>query len=115
MDYAVHLFPTAYTMQPDELGRLAEERGFESIWFPEHTHIPVERRTPWPGGPNLPREYFNTYDPFVALMAAGAATKDLKLATGICLIMERHPIVTAKEIATLDNLTKGRFIFGIGG
>jgi probable F420-dependent oxidoreductase len=115
MDYAVHLFPTAYTMQPDELGRMAEERGFESVWFPEHTHIPVSRRTPWPGGPDLPREYMNTYDPFVALMAVAAATRDLKLATGICLIMERDPITTAKEIATLDNLSKGRFIFGIGG
>jgi probable F420-dependent oxidoreductase len=113
--YGLTIFPTDYTMQPDELGRMAEERGFESVWFPEHTHIPVSRTSPWPGGPNLPKEYLHSYDPFVALMAAGAATRDLKLATGVCLIIERDPITTAKTIATLDRLSNGRFIFGIGG
>ena len=92
-----------------------EERGFESIWFPEHTHIPASRRSPWPGGAPLPREYWSAYDPFVALTAAAAATRRLRLGTGICLVIERDPIVTAKEIATLDRLSGGRFIFGIGG
>jgi len=85
------------------------------VWFPEHTHIPTSRRSPWPGGGELPRDYWSSYDPFVALMAAGAATKRLKLGTGICLVIERDPITTAKEVATLDRLTGGRVLFGIGG
>ena len=92
MHFGLTIFPTDYTAQPDEFARRAEERGFESIWFPEHTHIPVERRSPWPGGPNLPREYYNSYDPFIALTAAAMVTRDLKLATGICLIVQRDPI-----------------------
>ena len=115
MKYGLTIFPTDYTMPPDEFARRAEEMGFESVWFPEHTHIPVERKTPWPGGPELPQEYYHSYDPFVALMAAGAATREIKLATGICLIVQRDPITTAKTIATLDQLSNGRFIFGIGG
>jgi len=115
MKYGLTIFPTDYTMPPGEFARRSEEMGFESVWFPEHTHIPVERKTPWSGGPELPPEYYNGYDPFVALMAAGAATRDIKLATGICLIIQRDPITTAKTIATLDRLTNGRFIFGIGG
>ena len=115
MKYGLNFFPTAYTMQPGELGKLAEERGFESLWFPEHTHIPVNRRSPWPGGPELPKEYLHVYDPFVALTAAAATTRDLKLATGVCLIVERDPITTAKTAATLDQVSNGRFIFGIGG
>ena len=115
MKYGLNFFPTAYTMQPGELGKLAEERGFESLWFPEHTHIPVSRRSPWPGGPELPKEYLHVYDPFVALTAAAATTRDLKLATGVCLIVERDPITTAKMAATLDQVSNGRFIFGIGG
>ena len=115
MKYGLTIFPTDYTMPPDEFARRAEEMGFESVWFPEHTHIPVERKTPWSGGPELPPEYYHSYDPFVALMAAGAATREIKLATGICLIIQRDPITTAKTIATLDQLTNGRFIFGIGG
>ncbi len=115
MHFGLTIFPTDYTAQPDEFARRAEERGFESIWFPEHTHIPVERRSPWPGGPNLPREYYNSYDPFIALTAAAMVTRDLKLATGICLIVQRDPITTAKTIATLDRVSNGRFIFGIGG
>lgn len=115
MKFGLTIFPTDYTAQPDEFARRAEERGFESIWFPEHTHIPADRRSPWPGGPELPREYYNTYDPFLALTAAAMATTTLRLATGICLIVQRDPITTAKEIATLDRLSGGRFIFGIGG
>ena len=115
MDYGVVMFSTAYAIAPDELGRALEERGFESVWIPEHTHIPASRRSPWPGGPNLPKEYWSSYDPFLALMAAGAATKRLKLGTGICLVIERDPITMAKEVATLDRLSNGRVLFGIGG
>jgi probable F420-dependent oxidoreductase len=109
------MFPTEYSIPPDELGRALEERGFESVWFPEHTHIPASRRSPWPGGGELPREYWSAYDPFVALMAVAGATTRLKLGTGICLIIERDPITTAKEVATLDRLSGGRVLFGIGG
>ena len=115
MDYGVVMFPTEYSMAPDDLGRALEERGFESVWFPEHTHIPASRQSPWPGGGELPREYWSAYDPFVALMAAAGATKRLKLGTGICLVIERDPITTAKEVATLDRLSGGRVLFGIGG
>jgi len=115
MHLGVTMFPTEYAIQPAELARALEERGFESLWVPEHTHIPASRRSPWPGGPNLPKEYWHTYDPFVALTAAAAVTTRLRLATGICLVVERDPITTAKEVATLDRLSNGRFIFGIGG
>jgi len=115
VDYGVVMFPTEYAIAPDELARALEERGFESVWFPEHTHIPASRRTPWPGGPDLPRDYWSSYDPFVALTAAAAATRRLKLGTGICLVVERDPIVTAKAVATLDRLSGGRLLFGIGG
>src|SRR5260370_5969432 len=115
MDYGVVMFPTEYAIAPDELARALEERGFESVWFPEHTHIPASRRSPWPGGGELPRDYWSSYDPFVALMAAAAATKRLRLGTGICLVIERDPITTAKEVATLDRLSGGRVLFGIGG
>jgi probable F420-dependent oxidoreductase len=115
VDYGVTMFPTDYALRPDELARLLEERGFESVWFPEHTHIPVSRRTPYPGGGELPREYSHSYDPFVALTAAAAATSRLRLGTGVCLVIERDPIVTAKEVASLDFLSGGRFLFGIGG
>ena len=115
MDYGVCMFPTEYSIAPDELARALEERGFDSVFFPEHTHIPASRKSPWPGGDKLPRDYWSTYDPFVALMAAGAASRTLKLGTGICLVVERDPITTAKEVATLDRLSGGRFLFGIGG
>jgi len=115
MHFAVGIFPTDYTAQPGELARRAEERGFESLWFPEHTHIPVARKTPWPGGPQLPREYMHNYDPFVACTAAAAATREIKVATGICLVVQRDPIITAKEVASVDVVSGGRFIFGIGG
>jgi len=109
------IFATDYAMRPDELARELEQRGYESLWLPEHTHIPASRRSPYPGGGELPKEYWHTHDPFLALTAAAAATKRLRLATGICLIIERDPIVTAKEVASLDMLSDGRFIFGIGG
>ena len=115
MDFGVYMFPTDYAIRPDELAREVEARGFESIWFPEHTHIPASRRSPWPGGGDLPREYWHCYDPFVALTAAAAATATLKLGTGICLVIERDPIVMAKEVASVDQISNGRFMFGIGG
>jgi len=115
MLFGVSIFATEYAIRPDDLARALEERGFESLWLPEHTHIPASRRSPWPGGPNLPKEYWHTYDPFVALTAAALATTRLRVATGICLIIERDPITTAKEVASLDQLSGGRFIFGIGG
>jgi probable F420-dependent oxidoreductase len=115
MLYGVQMFATHYAIRPDALAREAEARGFESIWFPEHTHIPVSRRSPWPGGPVLPKEYSHTYDLFVALAMAAAATTRIKVASGICLLVERDPIITAKEVASLDQLSGGRLLFGIGG
>ncbi|MFL6278260.1 MAG: LLM class F420-dependent oxidoreductase [Blastocatellia bacterium] len=114
MLYGAGMFSTDYAMRPDDLARELEARGFESLWVPEHTHIPASRRTPYPGGTDLPKEYWHTYDPFVALTAAASVTTKLKVATGICLIIERDPITTAKEVASLDRLSNGRFIFGIG-
>ncbi len=114
MLFGVQMFATHYAIRPDELAREAEARGFESIWFPEHTHIPVSRRSPWPGGPVLPKEYSHTYDLFVALAMAAAATSRIRVASGICLLVERDPIVTAKEVASLDQLSGGRVLLGIG-
>ena len=115
MKYGLVMFPTDYSIRPDELARAAEERGFESLFFPEHTHIPASRRTPYPAGGELPKEYSHSHDPFVALSMAAAVTKKIKLATGICLVIERDPIVLAKEVASLDLLSGGRVILGIGG
>jgi probable F420-dependent oxidoreductase len=115
MHIGICMFATDYAIAIPELAREAEARGFESLWVPEHTHIPVSRRTPFPGGEPLPREYSHTHDPFVALMAAAAATTRLKVGTGICLVIERDTIVTAKCVASLDMLSGGRFLFGIGG
>ena len=114
MKYALTIFPTDEAIRPDELARAAEDRGFESLFFPEHTHIPCSRKTPYPAGGELPREYTRTHDPFVALTMAAAVTKKIKLATGICLVIERDPITTAKELASLDYLSGGRAILGIG-
>ncbi len=115
MKIGISTFVTDYSIMPGELGRAVEERGLELLWFPEHTHIPTSRKSPWPGGPNLPDVYKQTLDPFIALTAAAAETKRIKLATGICLVVERDPIHTAKNVATIDYLSGGRFIFGIGG
>ena len=109
------IFATDYAIRPDELARELEQRGYESLWLPEHTHIPASRRSPYPGGGDLPKEYWHTHDPFLALTAAAMATTKLRVATGICLIIQRDPIITAKEVASLDALSVGRFIFGIGG
>jgi len=114
MKYALTMFPTDDAIRPDEIARAAEERGFESLFFPEHTHIPASRKTPYPAGGDLPREYYRTHDPFVALALAAGVTKKLRLATGICLVVERDPIVLAKEVASLDSLSNGRAILGIG-
>lgn len=115
MKFGVLMFATDYAMRPDDLARAAEERGFESIWFPEHTHIPASRKSPYPSGGELPREYWHTHDLFVSLAMAAAVTTRIKVCSGICLVVERDPITLAKEVATLDTLADGRFIFGIGG
>jgi len=115
MQFGVVMFDTDYAIRPDELARAVEERGFESLWFPEHTHIPASRKSPWPGGPDLPKEYWHTHDLFVALSMAAAVTTKLKVGSGICLAVERDPLFLAKEVATLDFLSNGRFLFGIGG
>jgi probable F420-dependent oxidoreductase len=115
MHIGITMFATDYAIAPHELAREAEARGFESLWLPEHTHIPASRKTPYPGGSELPQEYWHTLDPFGALCAAAAVTKTIKLATGICLLIERDTIVTAKEVATVDHISGGRFIFGVGG
>jgi probable F420-dependent oxidoreductase len=107
-------FVTEYSVDPVTLARQAEERGFESLFFPEHTHIPASRETPYPGGGELPREYSHMLDPFVALAAAAAVTERIQLGTGIVLVIERDPIVTAKEVATLDLVSGGRVLFGVG-
>jgi probable F420-dependent oxidoreductase len=114
MEIGIAMFPTDYAIAPPELARLVEERGFDSLWFPEHTHIPANRRTPYPAGGDLPQEYWHTHDPFVALTAAAGATERLRVGTGICLIIERDPITTAKEVASVDALSGGRFLFGVG-
>jgi probable F420-dependent oxidoreductase len=114
VDFGLAIFPTGDTIAPGELGRLAEDRGFESLFFPEHTHIPASRETPWPGGGELPRQYSHTLDPFVALGAVAASTERIRLGTGIALVIERDPIVTAKEVATLDHISGGRVLFGVG-
>ncbi len=114
MHVGVFYFPTHYGIDPAELGKALEDRGFEALFVCEHTHIPVSRRTPFPGGGELPKRYIHTHDPFVALSFAAAATKTLRLGTGICLMTQRDPIVTAKVIASLDQLAGGRFEFGVG-
>src|SRR6476661_6486344 len=115
MKVGVYYFPTDYGINIAELAGALEARGFESLLVCEHTHIPVSRRTPFPGGGELPKRYSHTHDPFVALSFAAAATKKLKLGTGILLVPQHEPIVTAKAIASLDQLSGGRFMFGIGG
>jgi len=115
MKFGVQMFPTDYAIPVTELARASEDLGFESLFLPEHTHIPTSRRTPWPGGAPLPQEYSHTLDPFVACGAAAAVTSTLKVGTGICLVIQRDPITLAKEVASVDFLSGGRFLFGIGG
>ena len=112
--FGVTMFPTDYSMQPVELAKAVEQRGLDSLFFPEHTHIPVSRDTPFPGGGDLPEMYWHTHDPFVALGAAAAVTERIKLGTGICLVIERDAITLAKECASLDMISNRRFILGIG-
>jgi probable F420-dependent oxidoreductase len=114
MDFGVLMFPADYAVAPHEVARMVEERGFESLFFPEHTHIPASRETPYAGDGELPDYYWHTHDPFVALTAAATATERLMVGTGICLVVERDPITTAKEVASLDRLSGGRFLFGVG-
>jgi probable F420-dependent oxidoreductase len=114
MKFGIGVFPTLTTPPPAELARLAEEHGCESLFIPEHSHIPASRDTPYPGGGDLPPEYGSSYDPFIALAVAAAATSRLRIATGICLIIQRDPIITAKEVASLDQLSNGRLLFGVG-
>jgi probable F420-dependent oxidoreductase len=113
--FGVAIFPTDYAISMDELAPAAEQIGFESLWVAEHSHIPTSRETKWPGGDQLPKHYWHTLDPFVALTLAARSTKKLKIATGICLVIERDPIHTAKEVASVDQVSGGRFIFGVGG
>jgi len=115
MRVGIAYFPVDYGIDIRVLARAAEERGFESLFVPEHTHIPTSRRSPYPGGGDLPKSYSHTHDPFIALSFAAAVTKKILLATGVCLIPQRDPIVTAKCVSSLDQLSGGRFVFGIGG
>ena len=115
MDIGVFIFDTDYSINISELARELEERGYESLFVPEHTHIPTSRRSPFPGGGELPKQYSHTLDPFVSLGFAAASTENLKIGTGICLLPQRDPIVTAKSIASLDLMSKGRFVLGLGG
>lgn len=114
MELGVNIFPCEYTIPPTELAVALEERGFDSLWVAEHSHIPVHRTSPWPGGPVLPQMYYDAMDPFVVLGAAAAVTTRLKVATGICLVIQRDPIQTAKSVASLDVISGGRCLFGIG-
>lgn len=114
MHVGAHIFFTNYSIAPQELAPALEERGFESLWLPEHSHIPLPRTSPWPGGGDLPKKYYDVMDPFVALGAIAASTKTLKMGTGICLVIQRDVIQLAKEVATIDQLSSGRFLFGVG-
>lgn len=113
--FGVVMFVTDYSMGVVDLALAAEERGFESLFLPEHSHIPTDRTTPWPGGTELPRHYLHSLDPFIGLAAAATVTEKLLIGTGVCLVVQRDPIDTAKQVSTLDMLSNGRFLFGIGG
>src|SRR5262249_41637884 len=115
MEFGASIFFTDYSITPAELGVALEERGFDCLFAAEHSHIPVPRRTPPPGGGELAKRYYDVMDPFVTLAVAAAATKKLKVATGVCLVIQRDTIQTAKLVASIDQVSKGRFIFGIGG
>jgi probable F420-dependent oxidoreductase len=115
MHVGITIFPTDYSISPADVARAVEARGFDSLWLPEHSHMPVELTSAWPGGPEVPKPYYDVYEPFISLAAAAAVTSHIKLATGICLVVQRDPIQTAKDVATLDRVSNGRFLFGIGG
>jgi probable F420-dependent oxidoreductase len=115
MDFGGAMFFTDYSMSAPELARALEERGFESVWAPEHSHIPLSRKTPFPGGGDLPKPYYDAMDPFVVLAAAAQATRTIKLGTGVALIQQRDAIQTAKLVASIDQVSQGRFLFGVGG
>jgi probable F420-dependent oxidoreductase len=115
MHFGGAMFFTDYSMSAPELARALEERGFESVWAPEHSHIPLSRKTPFPGGGDLPKPYYDAMDPFVVLAAAAQATKTIKLGTGVALIQQRDAIQTAKLVASIDQVSQGRFLFGVGG
>ena len=115
MDFGALMFFTEHAISATEFAQALEARGFESVWAPEHSHIPTSRRSPWPGGGELPKVYYEAMDPFVSLTAAAVATKRLKLATGVCLVQQRDPIQTAKLVASIDQISDGRFLFGVGG
>jgi probable F420-dependent oxidoreductase len=112
--FGVSIFPTDYAITMAELAPAAEQLGFESLWVAEHSHIPASRLSGWPGGAELPKQYWHTMDPFVALTSAAAASRTLLVATGICLVVQRDPIHTAKQVASVDHISNGRFLFGIG-
>ena len=115
MDFGIIGFPTDYGIGVRDLARLVEDRGFESLFFPEHTHVPVDRRSPFPAGGDLPEPYRRNLDPFLAHAVAATVTERLKLGTGICLVAQRDPIVLATVVASLDHLSGGRVILGVGG
>jgi probable F420-dependent oxidoreductase len=115
MQIGAAMFFTDYSMRPADLARALEERGFESVWAPEHSHIPLSRKTPFPGGSELPKMYYDAMDPFVTLSVAAAVTTKLKIGTGVCLVIQRDTIQTAKLVASIDQVSQGRFLFGIGG
>jgi probable F420-dependent oxidoreductase len=115
MEFGASIFFTDYSISPAALAVALEERGFDSLWVAEHSHIPVPRRTPAPGGGELPRRYYDVMDPFVTLSVAAAVTKRLRLGTGVCLVIQRDTIQTAKLVASIDQVSNGRFLFGIGG
>jgi len=115
MHFGAAMFFTDYSMGAAELAQGLEARGFESVWAPEHSHIPTSRRSPYGGGGDLPKQYYDVMDPFVSLSAAAAVTKTIKLGTGVCLVIQRDTIQTAKLVASLDQVSGGRFLFGIGG
>jgi probable F420-dependent oxidoreductase len=115
MDVGALMFFTDPAIPATELAQALEARGFESVWAPEHSHIPTSRKSPWPGGGDLPKVYYEAMDPFVSLTAAAVATKTLRVATGVCLVQQRDPIQTAKLVASIDQISGGRFLFGVGG
>jgi probable F420-dependent oxidoreductase len=114
MKIGAAMFFTDYSMAPGDLARALEERGFESLWAPEHSHIPLSRGSAFPAGGELPKKYYDVMDPFVVLTAAAAATTRLLVGTGVCLVAQRDPIQTAKSVASLDRVSGGRFLFGVG-